>query len=476
MSLKKNLTYSLALTLSTYLIPVFVYPYVARVLGPSGIGAVDTVESIINYAILVSMMGLTTIGAREVAKARGDAQTLSAVFSSLFSLNVISTSLVLIGLTLLVWLVPQFSAAPTLMSIGMAKVVLNIFWIEWFFKGMELFRYITIRSICLRLCFILAVYLLVGDEADVVLYYVLWVSITAGNALFNWFYRRRFVRFSWRNISLNVYAKPFLLLGLFALSSAVYTQLNVFFLGLSCGWEQVGYYTMATKLYTVIMAVFTSLTTVMIPRMTVLVKENSEEEIRRLVNKTFQLLFLFAFPTVVFMEIFAPEIIYLIGGSGFAPSVLPMRMVMPLIFIIGTEQILMMQVLVPHRKDGIVFANALAGAAVCVLLNLLLLPGMQSMGSAIAWVCAEITVALLAVFWTWRTVRIGFPLGTLLRFAAFSLPYVLIGLLVRECVSQWWLCLLCATTGFALYFLILEAKILKFGMLSGVFSRLIKKS
>ena len=87
MSLKTNVVYSTLLTLSTYLVPLVVYPYISRVLGPAGIGAVDTVDGFINYAVLFSMMGLTTIGTREIAKSRDSAEGLSRTFSSLFSLN-----------------------------------------------------------------------------------------------------------------------------------------------------------------------------------------------------------------------------------------------------------------------------------------------------------------------------------------------------------------------------------------------------
>ncbi len=52
MSLKTNVVYSTLLTLSTYLVPLVVYPYISRVLGPAGIGAVDTVDGFINYAVL----------------------------------------------------------------------------------------------------------------------------------------------------------------------------------------------------------------------------------------------------------------------------------------------------------------------------------------------------------------------------------------------------------------------------------------
>ncbi len=465
MSLKTNVVYSTLLTLSTYLVPLVVYPYISRVLGPAGIGAVDTVDGFINYAVLFSMMGLTTIGTREIAKSRDSAEGLSRTFSSLFSLNLISTGVVLAVLAFMICYGAQFKERWELMIIGMVKVLFNLFWVEWFFKGMENFRYITLRSICMRLLFVIVVFLLIREEDDYVLYYILWVSLTVGNAVCNWIYRRRFVRFSFARLQLGAYVKPFLMLGLFALFSAIYTQLNVVILGFSCGAEQAGYYTMATKIYTVLMALFSSLTVVMIPRMAVLVKERGDTEIRRLVGMVFQLLFLFAFPIVFFTEIFAPEIIYVIGGEGFQEAVLPMRIVMPLVFVIGSEQIFMMQVLVPLRKDRMVFVNALAGAVICVLVNLFLLHEWQSVGSACAWVAAELTVFSLASCQAWKSIRIGFPLKAFLRHALWSLPYGLLGGMVMLGTESW-IRLPLAVVLYGLYALFLEEKVFRLGLLA----------
>ena len=52
MSIRGNLVYSALLTMSTYLVPLLVFPYISRVLGADGIGIVDTVDNIIDYCVL----------------------------------------------------------------------------------------------------------------------------------------------------------------------------------------------------------------------------------------------------------------------------------------------------------------------------------------------------------------------------------------------------------------------------------------
>ena len=66
MSIKGNFIYSTILTFSTYLVPLMVFPYISRILGVDCIGAIDTIDNIIDYCILFSMMGMSTLGIREI--------------------------------------------------------------------------------------------------------------------------------------------------------------------------------------------------------------------------------------------------------------------------------------------------------------------------------------------------------------------------------------------------------------------------
>lgn len=137
--------------------------------------------------------------------------------------------------------------------------------------------------------------------------------------------------------------------------TSMYTSFNVTFLGFVTNVTEVGYYTTATKLHGIILAFFTAFTGVMLPRMSALVAENRMDEVKRLINKSFDLLFMISIPLIVFSIYFAPEIIYLISGNGYEGAITPMRMVMPLVLIIGMEQILIVQLLMPLKKRSFHF-------------------------------------------------------------------------------------------------------------------------
>ena len=93
--------------------------------------------------------------------------------------------------------------------------------------------------------------------------------------------------------------------------------------------------------------------------MSSLVAEQQFDKFRNLLNKSLDILFACSLPLVIYSVIMAAEIIRLIAGEGYEGAVLPMRIVMPLIFIIGYEQILIIQTLMPLKKDKQILINSI---------------------------------------------------------------------------------------------------------------------
>jgi O-antigen/teichoic acid export membrane protein len=107
----------------------------------------------------------------------------------------------------------------------------------------------------------------------------------------------------------------------------------------------------------------------------------------------------FAVPCVILLEIFAPLIINIIAGPGYQEAILPLRIIAPLVLIIGIEQILITQSLMPMGKDKAVLVNSIIGALVGVMMNVILVPYFASVGSAIVWLLSEIVVMLSAIYY-----------------------------------------------------------------------------
>lgn len=431
MSIKKNFLYSTILTVANYIFPLLTYPYVSRVLGVCNIGICNFVDSIINFFILFSMMGVGAVGIREIAGTAPNTNRQSKVFSSLLTLNGISTLVMLLLLLTCIYIIPEFREHQKLMYIGAAKLVANLFLVEWFFKGTENFKYITNRTILVKCLYVASVFLFVKDADDYPVYFLLLALMVIVNAVINFIYACSKVTLSFKKINIIPYIKPFLIMGCYMLLTSMYTSLNVTYLGFVAGELQVGYYTTATKIFSIILAIYSAFTNVMMPRMSSLYADGNIDEFKRLINKSLDLLISLSVPAIIFTMIYTPEIISLISGEGYEGAFLPAKIIMPLIFIIGYEQVLVIQILMPAKQDKLVLYNSIIGALVGILLNILIVPHLESIGSAITWICAEIVILIIASIEVKRLIDLTFPVKRIIKSILSYIPIVILCLFLK---------------------------------------------
>ena len=425
-SIKTNFLYSSILTSANYIFPLITYPYVSRVLGVTNIGICNFVDSIINYFVLFSMMGVTIAGIREVARNKGDKEELNRVFSALFWLNTITTTIALFMLVGITLFVDQLRGHWQLMLIGALKLVMSYLLIEWLYRGLEEFRFITIRTLAIRALFVMSVFLFVRQANDYPIYYLLCALMISGNAVLNLWYSRRFVSLKLHRLEISTMIKPYFVLGVYSLLTSTYTSLNVTYLGFVAGETEVGYYSTASKLYFIFIAFFTAFTNVMLPRMSTLLSEGKIDEFKSLLRRSNNVLFTFSIPFIILTVIYAPIIIRIIAGEGYEGAILPMQILMPLILIIGYEQIIIVQGLTPLKMDKAILINSIIGASMGIILNIVLVPTYKSVGSSIVWLSCEICVLVSAQFFINKALLASFPWKHMLRNITQNIPLLIL--------------------------------------------------
>ncbi len=425
-TIKKNLSYNLALTFCGYIFPLLTYPYVSRVLGVTNIGICNFVDSIINYFVLFSALGITSLGVREIAKVKDDKQKCSEVFSTLVFINAALSVIMTIGLVIACYTIDKFMTYRPFLFVGISKLLLNTYVIEWFYQGISNFKYITIRSFIIRCIYTVNVFAFVHSTNDTLIYYGLSCVTTVFNAGINWHYAHRFVSFSWKKIRIPAYIASVVSYGTYRILTSLYTSFNITYLGFVSGDKEVGYYTTATKLYTIIISVITALTTVMIPKVSELISKDDNESLKGMAEKTFQMVFTFAIPLVVVCNMCSPLIIRIIAGTGYDGAVVPFRIITTLLLIVGMEQIIIQQFLMAKRDNKCILILSFAGACIGLLLNITLTPSMASIGSAISWTASELAILVLSLYYFKKHFAMTLPYNTLIKELLLSIPYILI--------------------------------------------------
>ena len=441
-SIKRNFAYKSALTISTYIMNFVTFPYVSRILGVEGIGLVSFVDNTINYFLLFATMGVGILGVREIAAIKNDVEQCNTVFSNILGMNMCFTILTLFVYFLCIYFVPDFRLYKSLFYIGSAKILFTAFLIEWFFTGIENFRYITLLSLLIKLLYVLAFFVFIRSKEDYVLYFILTIAVVVINAAVNMIYVRKYIKFCRKDFFCKRYVKQNLSLGLYALMTSMYLTFNVMYLGLIGGNVEVGYYTTAFKLYSVVLGLFTAFTNVMLPRMSSLIANGDKENFQLLVNKSFYLMSFFCIPMILCSVILAPQIVYILSGNGYEGAILPMRIIMPAALFVGIAQVLALQVLTPMKQDKVLLMASISGGLVSLFINIIVVPSLHSVGSAIVLLIAECTVTSTYIISVIRGKYVQFQSKILGNSLLCALPSALVCLLCNFYIDNNYYCLL----------------------------------
>ena len=459
--IKKNFIYNVLLTLSSYIINIIIFPYVSRVLGVELVGKIGFVNNVVSYFSLFAIMGIGTVGIREIAACGNDKQRRSKVFSEILSIALLMTTLVVGVYVLALCFVPRFREESSLFVVGISNLFFTSLLIEWFYQGIENFRYIAFRSVIVKIIYAFIVLITIKSPSDYLLYFVLTSLVIVINAFINLSYSRNYVDFSLKGVKIKRYIKPILSLGIYRIMVSMYTTFNVIYLGFVCSDTEVGYYYTSTKLFYVLLNIFTAFTSVMMPRMSSLLAENKFDEFKQKTNSSFDLVFAVSFPLIIFCVVYAPHIIMLLSGKGFEGAIAPMRIIMPVLLLTGMAQIWVIQVLIPLKKDNILFVGSLVGAIVGVSANILLVKSLGAIGSAMVLLISELFGNMITFLYAIKKEYISFPLKKLISNLLGSIPYLLVCVLTLQIVEGFYLQIIVGLLLCAMYFVILNVWIIK---------------
>ena len=243
--------------------------------------------------------------------------------------------------------------------------------------------------------------------------------------------------------------------------NTMYMTLNIAVLGFVSTSTQVGYYTTSSKVFTIVLAFYTAFTGVMLPRMSSLVSEGEMVEFKNLISKSISILFAFSIPLIIATTFLAPQIINIIAGPGYEGAYLPTIISMPLIFVVGYEQILIVQILTPLKEDKAKLINSVIGASVGLIGNIILVKYMLAVGATIVWALSEFSVLVSAQVFVTKLINIRFPFERLFTYLVSYLPLSVAIIIIKNICGNVILLFTTVVILIIVYFMILECLVLK---------------
>lgn len=429
-SLKLNFIMNTVLTMSSVIFPLITFPYVSRILLPVGTGKVSFATSLVYYFSMFSQLGIPTYGIRACAVVRDDREKLTRTVHELLVINLVMSAAAYAVFFALLGFVPRLREERVLYLIVSTTIFFNAIGMEWLYKGLEQYTYITVRSLTFKLIALGAMFLLVRERGDYVVYGAISIFAASASNVFNFIHAHKYIsmkpigRYHFRH-----HLKAVLIFFAMSCATTIYTHLDTVMLGFMKTDEDVGIYNAAVKIKTVLVSVVTSLGHVLLPRASYYVQHGLMDEFRRVSRKALNFVFLLSVPLMTYFMLFAKQGVFFLSGTAYAAAVLPMQIIMPTLLFIGITNILGIQVLVPLGREKVVLYSEIAGAVTDLVLNALLIPTLASAGAAIGTLAAEFVVLLIQ----WAALRRD------MSDAFHAVPYVKImaSLLLAVCASVW---------------------------------------
>lgn len=397
-SLKKNFVMNIILTVSGIIFPIISFPYVGRVLGPSGTGKVDFATSVVGYFALIAQLGTPTYGIRACAKVRDDKRLLSKTVIELFTINIVMTIISYVLLGLAIFFVPKFQTDKCLLLIISSTMFFNAIGIEYLYRGLEQYSYITLRSLVFKAIAFISIFLLIKKAEDYVVYGAITIFATSASNIMNLLHSRKMVSLKKiGKLDIKQHIKPILLFLAMSCATTIYLCLDRVMLGFIKSDVDVGYYGAAVKIKSILVGIVTSLGAVLLPRASYYVEHGLMDEFRKITTKALRFVFVVSTPLMIFFIIFARSGILVVSGEEYIPAVPAMQFIMPTLLFIGITNILGIQILIPLGKERYVLYSEIAGAIIDLVLNIWLIPAYGATGAAVGTVVAEFAVLIVQV-------------------------------------------------------------------------------
>lgn len=451
-----NFVMNAILTMSQFLFPLITFPYISRILLPTGTGKVSFATSVVSYFALFAQLGIPTYGIRACAKVRDDRKALERTVQELFLINLIMSILAYIVLFLAIAFVPRMRQEKALFLIVGLTILFNAIGMEWLYKALEQYTYITVRSIIFKLIAVVAMFVLVHEQKDYVIYGGISILAASASNVFNFFHAHKYVSIKpVGSYNFRQHLKPIVIFFAMSCAATIYTNLDTVMLGFMTSDAEVGYYNAAVKIKSILVSVVTSLGVVLLPRASYYVECKLMDKFCRITHVALNFVILISVPLTVYFILFAKEGIFFLSGAEYEASIVPMQIIMPTLLFIGLTNIMGIQTLIPLGKEKVVLYSEIAGAVADLLLNVALIPSMASAGAAIGTVVAE-GVVFAVQFWALR------------KEVLFSYQKVRYGTIVLALALAIASCLWVKTTALGSFASLLVSAILFFAVYGGV--------
>lgn len=379
-----------------YILAFITFPYLVRVLQVENFGAVVFVQGIIQYFVLFTDYGFNLLGPKEIAQ-HDSIKERGKIFASIFC-----AKLILLLISTIVFICMLIGAKYindidiTLYSVVYLMVIGNVIFPIWFFQGIQQMRYITIVNVIGRFLSVACIFYFVKVPSDYILAGLFQAIVPLIAGICSWIilwkkYREVFILPKFQNVK-QVFIDAW---EIFTSTIAInlYTASNIVFLGLLTNNTIVGYFSGAQKIIQNINQLISPVTQAIYPYVSK-TASNSKNDALKFLRKIVLILGGGNFIGSILIFIFAEWIVDILLGAGYEQSILLLRILAFLPFIISLSNIFGIQTMLVFGMKKQFNKVLLSAAIVNTVIVLPMIYFYQAIGVSLSMTITEIFVTL----------------------------------------------------------------------------------
>ncbi|MBP3041627.1 flippase [Bacillaceae bacterium Marseille-Q3522] len=379
-----------------YILPLITLPYLVRVLSPEGFGMVSFAQSLTQFFIIVTDYGFNLSATKQISLHQKNRGELQSIFSSVLSIKIILMCLSFITLCILVLAIPKFSNHSLIYILTFGLVIGNVLFPIWFFQGMESMKYITILNIVAKGIATICIFVFVHNNDDILLVPTLnSLGFVFTGVLSIWFVNRKFSIYfeipSLKEVKYQLHEGWHIFISTAAIN--LYTASNTFILGLFTNNTVVGYYASAEKLINAATGLINPISQTIYPHMNKLAiksKENGMVFIRKIVK----LVGAFTFSISIIIFFLAEFLVNLVLGDQYENSVIIVKILSLLPFLIGLSNIFGIQTMLTFGYKKAFSKVLIMTSLLNIVIAFCMVPFLNHIGTAIGVLTSEIFVTV----------------------------------------------------------------------------------
>ncbi|MDN3207806.1 flippase [Pediococcus pentosaceus] len=390
MQVVKNYLYNASYQVFVLLIPLITTPYLARVLGPTGVGINAYTNSIIQYFILFGSIGVNLYGNRQIAFVRDNKDKMTKTFYEIFLMRIMTIILAYAAFLIFLMTTGSYHVYYLAQSVS---IIAAAFDISWFFMGVENFGVTVLRNFVVKIVTLISIFTFVKSFDDLNIYImILSLSLLIGNMTLFPNLRRYIGKVRLKNLRIWQHLKPSMVLFVPQIATQIYLVVNKTMLGSMTSVQAAGYFDQSDKMIKMILAIVTATGTVMLPHVANAFMKGEVEKTKQFLYNSFSFVTALSVPMMFGITAVARKFVPLFFTDKFL-AVTPLMMIESVvILLIAWSNALGTQYLLPTNQNGAFTKSVVLGAVVNIIVNIPFIMLWGALGATISTVLSELAV------------------------------------------------------------------------------------